>query len=50
MAITYPLTLPTVAGIASINLRAVNAVSVSSSPFTYKQQVIPTKANAGRQR
>ena len=40
MAITYPLTLPTVAGIASINLRAVNAVAVSSSPFTYKQQVI----------
>lgn len=40
MAITYPITLPTVAGISSINLRAVNAVSISQSPFTFKQQVI----------
>jgi len=39
MAISYPLTLPTNIGIASIELRAVNAVAVSSSPFTYKQQV-----------
>jgi len=40
MAISYPLALPTVAGISSINLRAVNAVSISQSPFTFKQQVI----------
>jgi len=40
MAITYPLTFPTVTGVASINLRAVNAVAISESPFTFKQQVI----------
>ena len=40
MAITYPLATPTSIGIASIELRAVNAVAVSQSPFTYKQQVI----------
>ena len=40
MAITYPLATPTSIGIESIELRAVNAVAVSQSPFTYKQQVI----------
>lgn len=40
MAISYPLTLPTASGIAKINLRAVNSVSISESPFTFKQQVI----------
>lgn len=40
MAITYPLSLPTVTGIASINLRAKNVVSVSQSPFTLKEQVV----------
>ena len=40
MAISYPLTTPTVSGIAQITLRAVNAVALSSSPFTFKQQVI----------
>jgi len=39
MAISYPLTLPTNIGMASIELRARNAVAVSSSPFTYKQTV-----------
>lgn len=39
MALSYPLTLPSNIGMASIELRAVNAVAVSSSPFTYKQQV-----------
>lgn len=39
MAISYPLSLPTNIGIASIELRARNAVAVSSSPFTYKQTV-----------
>lgn len=39
MAISYPLTLPSNIGIAQIELRAVNAVAVSSSPFTYGQQV-----------
>ena len=40
MALSYPLNTPTTIGIASIELRAVNAVAVSQSPFTYKQQVI----------
>ena len=40
MAISYPLATPTSIGIESIELRAVNAVAVSQSPFTYKQQTI----------
>ena len=40
MAISYPLSTPTSIGIESIELRAVNAVATSQSPFTYKQQVI----------
>jgi hypothetical protein len=40
MAITYPLNTPTSIGIESIELRAVNSVAVSQSPFTFKQQVI----------
>ena len=40
MALTYPLATPTSIGIESIELRAVNAVATSQSPFTYKQQVI----------
>ena len=40
MALSYPLNTPTTIGIESIELRAVNAVAVSQSPFTYKQQVI----------
>jgi hypothetical protein len=40
MAITYPLATPTSIGIESIELRAVNAVATSQSPFTYKQQTI----------
>ena len=43
MAISYPLNTPTTIGIESIELRAVNAVAVSQSPFTYKQQVISHK-------
>ncbi len=39
MAISYPLSLPTNIGMASIELRAKNTVAVSSSPFTYKQTV-----------
>ena len=38
--ISYPLDTPTTIGIESIELRAVNAVATSQSPFTYKQQVI----------
>ena len=38
MAISYPLTMPTNIGIANIELRTKNAVAVSMSPFTYKQQ------------
>jgi hypothetical protein len=40
MAVSYPLSLPTSIGIAQIELSAENAVAVSSSPFTYRQQVV----------
>jgi len=40
MAITYPLSTPTSIGIESIELRAINSVATSQSPFTYKQQVV----------
>ena len=40
MAISYPIDTPTTIGIESIELRAVNAVATSQSPFTYKQQVV----------
>lgn len=39
MAISYPLSLPTNVGMASIELRAVNSVAISESPFTFKQSV-----------
>ena len=38
MAISYPLSLPTVTGIAQIELRAINAVAYSQSPFTFAGQ------------
>lgn len=38
MAISYPLSLPTTIGIAQIELRAVNAVAYSRSPFTFAGQ------------
>ena len=38
MAISYPLSLPTTIGIAQIELRAVNAVALSRSPFTFASQ------------
>jgi len=40
MAISYPLSTPTTIGIEKIELRANNAIGVSSSPFTFKQQVV----------
>lgn len=40
MAVSYPMSTPTTIGIESITLRAVNAVTTSQSPFTYKQQVV----------
>lgn len=40
MPISYPLNTPTTIGIESIELRAVNAVATSQSPFTYKQQIV----------
>lgn len=40
MSITYPLSMPTTIGIESIELRATNAVALTQSPFTYKQQVL----------
>jgi len=40
MAISYPLNTPTTIGIESIELRSVNAVGSSQSPFTFKQQII----------
>ena len=39
MAISYPLSLPTQAGVASVTLRAANVVALSQSPFTFRQQV-----------
>ena len=38
MAISYPVALPTHTGIAQIELRAVNAVAYSQSPFTFAGQ------------
>lgn len=38
MAISYPLSLPSHTGIAQIELRAVNAVAYSRSPFTFSGQ------------
>lgn len=40
MAISYPISLPTSIGIANITLSASNAVAISSSPFTFQQQII----------
>lgn len=39
MAINYPLALPTVTGVRSIEMQATNAVAVSRSPFTFASQV-----------
>lgn len=39
MAITYPINTPTNIGFAQISLRAVNAVAISQSPFTFATQV-----------
>lgn len=38
MAISYPLSLPTVTRMRSIDLRAINAVAYSQSPFTFSGQ------------
>jgi len=38
LSISYPLSLPSVSGIRSIELRAVNAVAYSQSPFTFAGQ------------
>lgn len=38
MAILYPLSLPTVTRVRSIDLRAINAVAYSQSPFTFSGQ------------
>ena len=43
MAIIFPLTTPTTIGLESIEIRAVNAVGVTQSPYTYKQQIIKHK-------
>jgi len=40
LAVSYPLSTPTTIGIESIELRVVNAVATSQSPFTFKQQVV----------
>lgn len=40
MAVSYPLSTPTTIGFESIELRAINAVATSQSPFTYKQQIV----------
>ena len=38
MSIAYPLSLPTATGIRNIELRAINAVAYSQSPFTFAGQ------------
>jgi len=45
MAITFPLSLPTVTGFMSIELSAESAVAISRSPFSYKSQI---QVNQGR--
>lgn len=37
--ISYPLSLPTSVGIAKVDFTSSNAVAISQSPFTYKQQI-----------
>lgn len=39
MAINYPLTMPTVTGLANISFRAINGTLVTRSPFSFKEQV-----------
>lgn len=39
MAINYPLTLPTHTGVRSISLRAINAVQMTQSEFTFSTKV-----------
>jgi len=40
LALSYPLSTPTTIGFESIEIRAINSVATSQSPFTYKQQVV----------
>lgn len=40
MAISYPLSMPTVARPKNISLRAVSVVAMSQSPFTLRQQIL----------
>lgn len=39
MAINYPLTLPTHTGVRGINLRAINAVQMTQSEFTFSTKI-----------
>ena len=39
MAITYPLSLPTVSGISSVNFIARSSTGITVSPFTFQTQV-----------
>ena len=39
MPITYPRTLPTHTGLMNITLRAVKQTALTSSPFSYRQQI-----------
>lgn len=39
MAITYPIAFPTHTGVSTVNLIARNSIGISSSPFTFAQQV-----------
>ena len=40
MAVSYPLTLPTITSPKSISFRQINAITLSQSPFTFQQQAI----------
>jgi hypothetical protein len=45
MSFSYPLSFPDLTNIQSIQLTARNATAVTSSPFTYKQQVLKYSAS-----
>ena len=45
MAVSYPLSLPTVTGIRNVHIRSINSVNYSRSPLTFEGQV---QANAGQ--
>lgn len=39
MTISYPLNLPTITGLARVNLAAITSVAINRSPFTFQTQI-----------